>query len=196
VWIVQNKLFVGDSMKRLIIFAALFAILLTTFLNYPDIVAFIISRIQYKEAVTVFYEEIIEPKDRIADISITALSSMVTSKLGERQYRFIALDANKMGNFSDREVQYLLTYFKAYSDKVICASLKDLVRIGLCTPRIKDLRGGVLLSIDDVIEMTNERVILKVTHYQSGMGAESYLCTLSYKNSKWRVDALDLKYIA
>ena len=145
---------------------------------------------------TVFYEDGIEPKDRIADISIAALDSMVTSKIGGIKYRFISLDAKEMGNFSDGEVQYLLTYFKKYNDKVICASLIDLVRIGLGTPLTKDLRGGVLLSIDDVVEMTNESVVLKVTHYRSGMGAEGYICRLIYKDGKWIVNELELKYMA
>ena len=143
-----------------------------------------------------FYVYGIKPKDRIADISIAALDSMVASKLGDKKYRFVSLDTKEIGNLSNGEVQYLLTYFKKYSDKVICASLIDLVRIGLCTPLKKDLRGGILLSIDDVVEMTNESVVLKISSHESGLGAEGYICKLIYKDGKWKVDTLELKYMA
>lgn len=112
-------------MKRIVLIAVLIVLFLVTLLNYTDIVTFIISRLQFKEEVTAFYDDGIEPKDRIADISIAALDSMLTSKLGDKQYRFVALDVKEIGNLSDGEVQYLLTYFRKYSDKVICASLID-----------------------------------------------------------------------
>lgn len=183
-------------MKRIAIIAALIVFFIVLLSNYTDIATYIITRFQYKEEVTVFYGDTIEPKDRIADISIAALDSMLASKLEDKKYRFVSLDTKKMGDFSDGEIQMLLIYFKKYSDKVICASLKDLVRMGLCTPIKKDLRGGILLSIDEVIEMTNERVVLKVSSHESGLGGEGYICKLVYKDGKWRVDTMELKHIA
>ena len=183
-------------MKRIVILATLVALVLATFLNYIDIVTFMISSIQHKEEVTVFYQEGIESKDRIADISIAALNSIIASRLGEQQYRFVSLDVKKIDNFSDGEVQYLLTSFKKYSDKVICASLKDLMKIGLCTPLKKDLHGGILLVIDDIVEMTKESVVLKISAHESGMGAAGYICKLKYKDDKWEVVELEPTFMA
>jgi hypothetical protein len=172
------------------------ALVLVTLLYYTDIATFLISSVQHKEEITVFYEDGTEPKDKIADISIAALDSMVASRLGDKQYRFVSLDMRELGDLSDGEVQYLLTYFTKYSDRVILASLENLMRIGLCTPLTKDLHGGILLSIDGVIEMTDESVIMKISAHESGLGAAGYICKLIYKDGKWQVDELELKYMA
>jgi hypothetical protein len=186
---------VGDILKRLVIISILIVYLLVLFLNYTDIAAYTVSIFQYKKEVTVFYEEETEPKDKLADISIAALDSVVSARFTDKQYRFVSLDAEKIGDFSDDEVQYLLTYFKKYSDKVFCATMKELSRIGLCTPQ-KDLRGGILLSINEVIELTNESAVLEVSYHLAGLGAGGYICKLKYENGRWEVTELEPKYIA
>ena len=57
------------------------------------------------------------------------------------------------------------------------------------------MRGGILLSISEVKEITNERAVLNISYHESGMGGGGYICTLVYKDNKWQVDTLDMKYI-
>jgi hypothetical protein len=143
-----------------------------------------------------------EPKEKIADISIAALDSMfsvdslVSAKEHYKRFKYVAIDAKKMPDISDKEVQYILSYFKEYNNKTICASREDLKKLGLCTLRTKDLRGGILLSIDEVMELTNDKAVLKIFWHESGLGAAGYICTLVYKDDKWQVESLVLKYMA
>lgn len=189
-------------MKRLLTVIALVVLIGLFLLNYTTIMTAVISKSQYREAISAMYIGEFEPMEKIADISIAALhsivplDSMTPSKESYKTYKYIAIDAKKMPDISDEEVQYILTYFKGYNDKSIYASIKELKRLGLCTPLRKDLRGGILLAIDEVIEITNEKAVLEVSYHISGLGGGGYICTLVYKDNRWQVESLDPTYIA
>jgi hypothetical protein len=189
-------------MKKLLTTMALIVLIGLFLLNYTTIMTSMISELQYKESITDIYASESEPKKKIADISIAALYSIVPldsmppSMNSHKTYKYVALDAKKMPDISDKEVQYILTYFKGYNDKTIFASIEELKRLGLCTPFRKDLRGGILLAIDEVIEITNEKAILEVSYHVSGLGAGGFICTLAYKDNRWQVESLDPTYIA
>lgn len=171
-------------------------LLIIFLLNYTAIMTNIIYSIQYREHVQATYPEELEPKERIAEISIAALESMGDFKAKYKGYEFLAIDASKMPNISDADIQQIIKHFKAYHDKPIHASLKELKSLGLCTLRTKTLRRGILLSIDDVIEITNEKAVLKISDYASSMGASGYICTLVYEDNQWQLKSLELKFIA
>jgi hypothetical protein len=189
-------------MKKLLTLMALIVLIGLFLLNYTTIMTSMISKFQYRENISVMYIGEIEPKEKIADISIAALYSIVPldsmppSMNSHKTYKYVALDTKNMPDISDKEVQYILTYFKGYNDKTIYASIEELKRLGLCTPLRKDLRGGILLAIDEVIEITNEKAILEVSYHVSGLGAGGYICTLAYKDNRWQVESLDPTYIA
>jgi hypothetical protein len=190
------------KMKKPIIIILVIILIVLFLLNYTAIMTSIISKFQYRDIVPAMYIGEFEPKEKIADIAIAALHSilaydpMVPVNERYKAYKYIAINAKLMPNISHKEVQYILTYFKGYNDKAIYASIKDLKRLGLCTPRTKDLRGGILLSIDEIVEITNEKAVLEISYHISGMGAGGYICTLVYKDNQWQVESLDSTYIA
>lgn len=186
-------------MKKLLIVLSVVLIIGFFLMNYASIIPSIISKFQYKENVSVMYVGEFEPKDKIADISIAALDSIISERIspkGEiyKTYKYVAINAKLMPNISNKEVQYILTYFKGYNDKVIYASIEDLEKLGLFSQFRKHLRGGILLSINEIIEITNEKAVLMVFNYEHGGGG--YLCTLVYKDNKWQVESLVQKYIS
>ena len=186
-------------MRKLFIILSVVILIGLFLLNYATIIPSIMSKFQHKENVSVMYVGEYEPKDMIADISIAALDSIISQRIspkGEiyKSYKYVAIDAKLMPNISDKEVQYILTYFKGYNDKVIYASIEELKRLGLFSRLRKHLRGGILLSINEIIEITNEKAVLMVFNYEHGGGG--YLCTLVYKNNKWQVESLFPKYIS
>jgi hypothetical protein len=70
------------------------------------------------------------------------------------------------------------------------------MRIVLCTPFKKNLHGGLLLAMNDIVEMTNESVVLKISAHESGMGAAGYIYKLKYKDGIWVVGELEPTYMA
>ena len=189
-------------MKKLFIIISVVLLIVLFLLNYTTLMTSMMSKFQYRESVSTMYEGEFEPKEKVADISIAALhsivalDSMVPFKEKYKAFKYVAIDAKKMPFISDMEIQYILTYFKGYNDKPIYSSIKDLKSLGLCTPLTKDLRGGILLSIDEVIEITNEKAVLKVSYHVSGLGGGGYICNLVYKDNRWQVESLDPTYIA
>lgn len=188
-------------MKKVIIMISVFLFIMLFLLNYTTIVPSTISKFQYKESVSSMYVGEFEPKDKIADIYIAALDSIMSERIspkGEiyKTFKYVAIDTKLMPNISDKEVQYMLTYFKSYNDTPIYASIEELKGFGLFSPLTKNLREGLLLSIREVIEITNEKAVLMVFYYESGSSGGGDICTLVYKDNRWQVESLELKYIS
>lgn len=161
--------------------------------NYSSIITSFLSKVHNDLEVNIVYKEDTKPEAMLAEISKVALDSMI--KLEDSDLKYIAIDTKAIG-MSLKEQQSVLNHFRRYNDKVIHASMKDLKNLGLYNFIKMSLNEGVLLSIDDVIDITEEKAVLKVSYYYSGMGAGGYICTLIYKDSKWQIKSMNLEYIA
>lgn len=168
------------------------------FYNYVDIATTIISRNSYKEDAIEAIKINVEPEDKLGEIAGVALDSIsnnMTNTVSLRDFKYIAIDAEVFHKLSKTDRQYLINYFKKYNNKIIYTSRSDLRKLLLYNPITKSCNGGVLLSVDNIVELNADKAVLQISYYVDKYEGAGYNCTLAYKNNKWEVESIDLRYI-
>lgn len=186
-------------MKRRIFMVAAVFLAAVIFYNYVDIAATILSRTDYKEDAIQAIKINVEPEDRLGEIAAASLDSIVSETaykgIHYKDIKYIAIDAEAFHELSKADKQYLINYFKKYNDKVIYASLGDLKKLLLYNPITKSCNGGILLSVDNIVELSKDKAVLKISYHVNKYDGSGYNCTLAYKDNRWQVQSIELKYL-
>lgn len=179
--------------KRIFIVAAVF-LAAVIFYNYVDIVATVLSFAKYNENTIEAIKIEVEPEDKLGEIAAVSLDSIFANKFNNKNIykksEYIAIDADALPELSKADKQYLISYFKRFNNKTIYATKEDLKKVLLMNPINNSCNGGMLLSIDKIVELKKDKAVLKVSYYINKFDAGRYDCTLTFNNDKWELEAI------
>lgn len=169
------------------------------FYNYVDIVTTAVSRNSYKEDAIEAIKINVEPKDRLGEIASAALDTIFTNKIDSlvfsKDFKYIAIDAEVFHELSNTDKQYLVNFFKKYNKKIIYTSKNGLKKLLLYNPITNSCNGGVLLTVDNIIELKDDQAVLQISYYVDKYDGAGYNCSLAYKDGRWEVQSTELRYI-
>lgn len=184
--------------KRIFMVAAVF-LAAVIFYSYVDIATTILARANYSDEAIEAIKINVEPEDKLGEIAAASLDSIFTSQMDKSssndEFKYIAIDAEAFHELSNSDKQYLINYFNKYNDKVIYASKDNLKKLFLYNPLSKSYKGGVLLSVNEIIELSKDRAVLQVFYHVNKYEGAGYKCTLSYLNDRWEVQSVEMNYL-
>jgi hypothetical protein len=163
-------------------------ILLVLFWNYGNISLLILSNMQSREK-TVNYDGV-EPEKRLGEIAAVAFDSACSQKTNIMDAKYISFSADKAGKLSNEEISMLLRSLKKYNKRVIYAPLSSLKLMGLYNYFKRGIGGAFLYHIGSIKKVSNEKVEVEITCYQSIYNAQGYKCILIFKDGKWQMESI------
>jgi hypothetical protein len=169
--------------------------LLVLLSNYGNISLLVISSIQSNAQIKEISYDGIEPRARLGEIATVAFDSVCSQKNNIQDAKYLSFYADKLGKLSSEEIAILLSNLQKYNKQVIYAPLSKLKLLGLYSPFGRDLNGAFLYWVDSIEEATNEKVVVKITCYQSFYYGQGYSCTLVFKDGIWQVDSIVCTWI-
>lgn len=94
-------------------------------------------------------------------------------------------------SIEDGTKQNILTYAKKYHEIVIANSMEELKEKGLFNEETMSLKG-VLIYIDEIEEISENKAIISMVKYRSGLGAIFSKYELTFKDEKWEIKTLSM----
>lgn len=122
------------------------------------------------------------------------------------QAKYIALDSNSFRrpkttksqqdeeeypSITEDTKNFLVEYCKKYHPTIMCASFQELKQQGLFNEETYSLEG-ILLYVQKIEKLTENKAILTLAKYRSGLGAIFPEYELTYKDGQWEVKVLSM----
>lgn len=107
---------------------------------------------------------------------------------------YIAINGETLVDATEEDITYILDYFTKYDLEVKNKSFKALKEDGL----VKDGNyiEGILLGIDDVESKTDDKMVLHVSKFRSGLGAIGVKVTVIKNDESWEVESTEETWIS
>jgi len=162
----------------------LIVILLITIIIYPKIV---ISYLDLSQRNNMDNEIILEPSEASnVEKLLIAIESTIIHDQTIKDASYLAIDVESI-NLSINEKQSLVNYFKKYNEIVILKSIGDLKRLGVLDYFFHDIYRGKVISVEEITEISDEKVEILVSKHSGPLGGTGYKVTLELKNGKWQL---------
>lgn len=91
----------------------------------------------------------------------------------------------------ERTKQIIIEYAQRYHETIKTESFEQLKAQGFFHEDTMSLEG-VLIYITDIEELTENKAVISVTKYRSGLGAIFPKYELNYKDGKWEIKVLEM----
>lgn len=139
--------------------------------------------------------EVNEEVSIYSDIYTIALDSYMPIDEGlNSDMQYIAINTQTLENATDEDIKRILDFFKKYKVDVIDESFESLKEKGM----VKDGNyiEGVLLVIESINQVSENRVIIEGSKFRSGIGAIGVKSTIIKENGKWILDSAEMTWIS
>lgn len=101
------------------------------------------------------------------------------------------MNNNKYLPISDNMKNNLLNYCKKYNSEIKSASFADLKAQGLFNEETVSLEG-LLIYVSNIEKLSENKAIISMVKYRSGLGALFPKYELNYENDIWEIKVLEM----
>jgi len=140
-----------------------------------------------------------EVSQKVISMYKTVIDDLIGKSKGILQgAEYISLDVDSFKksneeNLTDTEKSELLDYCTKYHEEVKSLSLEGLRQIGL----VEETDGfvsidGVLIRILNIEKLTENKAVMEVQAFRTGLGAVMTKYELKYKNEKWNLKVKEI----
>lgn len=138
--------------------------------------------------------ETAESSDLATIYSIALEAIMPVDDALNEDMTYIAINGGTLVDATDEDMQTILSYFNKYNVEVKNTSFKELEEEGLVQEG--NYIEGILLEIDDVESKTDDKVVLNVSKFRSGLGAIGIKATIIKEKAGWKLESTEETWIS